>query len=62
MTEQEAKRQEAILQGFDRRIEACVNDCKGIPPASLEDGIIEKAMRAMADLEQIQRGDDNGVC
>ena len=40
-----------------RRIVACVNALRGIPTDSLEDGIIEKAMRAMIDLERIQRGE-----
>ena len=59
MTEQEAKRQGEILQGFDRRIEACVDACKGIPTGDLEDGIIEKAMRAMVDLEALQAWADS---
>ena len=42
---------------YNRRRHAEETACKGIPTVALEDGIIEKAMRAMIDLERIQRGD-----
>lgn len=40
------------------RMVACMNACKGIPTSSLDDGIIERAMRAIITLAELKERDD----